>query len=188
MARKPRSDDEKERPQVKAASTPEISPLHLKPRYAAVRARYTTLAQRRETLERRGRPPARVPVEALAEQLRADPSAPLTFNAPAPELPLDAELAALRMAEQQAQHDLRAARDAAATAACERIAPYRRRLIQDTIAALTTGLEAIEADMRIRLKLNEAGYDDAMAGVPSDVDVETLRRLLERAREVGARG
>jgi hypothetical protein len=184
MARDP-DRDESERQKVKTAAI-DISPIHLDPRYAEAHARYDALVQRRETLERSGRVPVRVPIETLAEQLLADPSAPLAFKAPDPGLPLEAELAALRMAEQQAERDVRAARDAVSTAVCAKLVPTRRRLIQEVIAGLTAGLEAIARDIKIRQQLNEAGYTDDTAAFASHIDIETLRRLLERAQEVRA--
>ena len=168
------------------STPPEISPLHL-PLYADAHARYAALVDRRASLERSGRPPVRVPVETLAEQLLANPTATLAFKAPEPTLPLGAELAALRLAEQHAEQDLRAARDAASVSACEKVAPTRHRLIEEAIAGLSAGLKAIEAEMNVRQALGEAGYDDIVAPLASHIDLDTLGRLLERAREVGRR-
>jgi hypothetical protein len=163
----------------------DISPLHLDPRYAEAYARSNALSQRRETLERSGRAPVRVPIESLAAELLANPNAALAYKVPDAGLPLDAEIAALKLAEEQAQRDVRAARDAASSAACAKLAPTRRRLIHQAIAALTAGVEAIEAENEIRLGLTSAGFDDDLAAWASHIDLETLRRLLERAREVG---
>jgi hypothetical protein len=162
----------------------DISPLHLDARYSEALARSNTLSQRRETLERSGRAPIRVPLESLAAELLANPNAALAYRVPDSGLPLDAEIAALKLAEEQAQRDVRAARDTASSAACAKLAPTRRGLIHQAIAALTAGVEAIEAETKIRHDLTSAGYDDDRAAWASHIDLETLRRLLERAREV----